>query len=72
MFDRIKGGTEENFLIEQLMPIFTVAATKAEALAKPVFSASFLKSLDMDEFWSYDGSLTTPPCTEGIKWSVLK
>jgi hypothetical protein len=26
----------------------------------------------MDEFWSYSGSLTTPPCTEGIKWSVLK
>ena len=24
------------------------------------------------EFWSYDGSLTTPPCTEGVKFFILK
>ena len=26
----------------------------------------------MTEYWSYDGSLTTPPCSEGLKWTVVK
>ena len=30
-----------------------------------------INSLDLSKYWSFDGSLTTPPCTEGIKWNVI-
>lgn len=72
MFDRVKGGNHDSFMIEQLLPIFDAPEGETEVTGQQIFAASFLNSLDYSEFWSYDGSLTTPPCTEGIKWSVLK
>ncbi len=67
-FDRVYGGESTNSLLNQIG-----AGTVSESgTSRNLSFKTWLEDLDMADFWSYDGSLTTPPCTEGIKWSVLQ
>ncbi|CAM4827616.1 unnamed protein product, partial [Rotaria magnacalcarata] len=35
-------------------------------------SLSLLMGDNLQDFWRYEGSLTTPPCTEGVIWTIFK
>jgi carbonic anhydrase len=59
---------ETNPLLNKL-PSFR-AARGEDPFADPVDVNELVR--DRSEYFLYNGSLTTPPCTEGVKWIVLK
>lgn len=66
-FELDLGGDGENTFLHQMRGL-----ESQDSITGPLSLKGFLQSLNTEDFWSYDGSLTTPPCTEGVRWSVLK
>jgi len=58
-FDREAGGDVDNDFIESF-----IQGGFSNPAGKTLDVKQFIESLDTSEFWSYNGSLTTPPCTE--------
>lgn len=63
----IEEGEENEFLAKVLEVAPKEGSSKIEA---EININNFLP--ESKSYWAFSGSLTTPPCSEGVKWYVLK
>lgn len=69
-FDVEHGGDSENDFISSLQVSNISSVTKSKVLPYvPIFP--LLEKLDKEELLHYEGSLTTPPCSEVVEWLVV-
>jgi carbonic anhydrase len=66
----IKSGTENAFLRDLLSHAPQKAGEEIERKKVVINAADFLPA--DQNYYVFDGSLTTPPCSEAVKWYVLK
>ena len=66
---RIDPGQTKNAFFSRLAPMIGVEDRDSPRPAT-LDLTQVLEHGSFNSFWTYNGSLTTPPCTEGIRWFV--
>lgn len=70
---RVEPGLMNSTFFEQLpTPMIHWNETEAEEPLDLNLELALDNVNKFDEYWTYEGSLTTPPCTESIRWFMAR
>ena len=70
---RLEPGISNSTFFEQLpTPMVHWNETETEEPLELNMESVLEEVGRVDEYWTYDGSLTTPPCSEGIRWFMAR
>uniref|UniRef100_A0A8D0MKG8 Carbonic anhydrase n=1 Tax=Sus scrofa TaxID=9823 RepID=A0A8D0MKG8_PIG len=67
----LQEGPEENSAYEQLLSHLGEIADEDSETWVPGLDVSALLPSDLSRYFRYEGSLTTPPCAQGVIWTVF-
>ena len=65
------GGSTENAFLEDVFDAFDNVGVAGNADTTIDLKELLTSSLDLENYWTYDGSFTTPGCMQGVLWTVL-
>ncbi|KAJ4323882.1 hypothetical protein N0V84_004105 [Fusarium piperis] len=69
---RLDPGNRDNQFLSQLPSMIGFNETDVTEPAELNHRLALESVLYFNEFWTYQGSLTSPPCHEGIRWFVAR
>ncbi|KAF1844460.1 carbonic anhydrase [Cucurbitaria berberidis CBS 394.84] len=69
---RLDPGNANNTFFEQLPKMINFNDMNTNVPATLDFEPALASVLFFNEFWTYQGSLTSPPCSEGIRWFMAR
>ncbi|XP_028739910.2 carbonic anhydrase 9 [Peromyscus leucopus] len=67
----LQESPEENSAYEQLLSHLEEISEEGAKIEIPGLDVSALLPSDLSRYYRYEGSLTTPPCSQGVIWTVF-